>query len=64
MKGPMKKLASILALIFAIATAIKSWTFFVDPQIQDLYSGIIFLLFALFFLIARIISHRSLHQKF
>ncbi len=48
----MQILAAILALIFAIATAVKTWTFFYDPKVHHLHSAMIFLLIGLFFLLA------------
>jgi hypothetical protein len=55
----MQILAAILALIFVIVTAIKTWTFFLDPQVRHLHSAMIFFLIALFFLIASTLRGRK-----
>ena len=60
----MRTLASILALLFVIATAIKTWTFLSNPEARHLYTALIFLVFALFFLIASTIPAQKPPQKF
>ena len=59
----MQILATILALIFMIATAVKTWTFFFNPQIHHLHSAMIFLLIGLFFLVTTAIPRRASSRR-